>query len=240
MASSELPVLIVGDVHGDLERLFEALKPYPPSAWHTVFLGDLVDYGMFGTGALRYARDRANSTVVLGNHEVAMLWALRDPARIGSWLAIGGQRHDLDELVRHPDLQEWMRDLPALVRLSDLTLVQHCGSDAYSQLIEAATPDPISAVNARVQDLLLHGGESTLWDLLSGPNVFATQPERLQRWLDTTGSRRVVFGHKPHGGRVPEISHSGKAINFDGGFSRSHRKYRRQAPIGATVAPLGD
>jgi hypothetical protein len=240
VAASDLPVLIVGDVHGDLERLFEALKPYPSTDWHTIFLGDLVDYGMFGTGALRYARDRSNSTVVLGNHEVAMLLALRDPSRIGPWIAIGGQRHDLDELARDPVLQEWMRELPALVRLPDGTLAQHCGSDAYSQLIEAGAPDPVAAVNARVRDLLHNGGESTLWDLLSGPNIFTAQPERLQRWLDTTGSRRVVFGHKPHGGRVPERSHSGKAINFDGGFSRSHRKFRRLNPIGATVAPLGD
>ena len=240
MASSDLPVLIVGDVHGDLERLFEALKPYPSAEWRTIFLGDLVDYGMFGTGALRYARDRANSTVVLGNHEVAMLWALRDPARIGPWMAIGGQRHDLDELARDPRLQEWMRELPALVRLSDGTLAQHCGSDAYSQLIATGAPAPVAAVNSRVRDLLSHGGESTLWDLLSGPNIFATQPERLERWLETMGSRRVVFGHKPHGGRIPQRSHDGKAINFDGGFSRSHRKFRRLAPIGATVAPLGD
>ena len=71
----ELPVLVVGDIHGDLERLFDALKPYPASQWRTIFLGDLVDYGMFGVGAMRYARDRGNSTVLLGNHEVAMLWA---------------------------------------------------------------------------------------------------------------------------------------------------------------------
>ena len=236
----DLPVLIVGDVHGDLERLFEALKPYPAAEWHTIFLGDLVDYGVFGTGALRYARDRAHSTVLLGNHEVAMLWALRDPARIGSWMAIGGQRHDLDELARDPELQEWMRERPALMRLPDGTLAQHCGNDAYSQLIKAAEPDPVAAVNARVRDLLLHKGEPVLWDLLSGPNIFSAQPERLQRWLDATDSRRVVFGHKPHRGQVPERSHAGRAINFDGGFSRSHRRFRHLSPVGATVAPLGD
>jgi hypothetical protein len=240
MAPSDLPVLIVGDVHGDLERLFEALKPYPSTHWQTIFLGDLVDYGLFGAGALRYARDRANSIVLLGNHEVAMLWALRDPSRIGPWIAIGGQRHDLDELAGDPGLQEWIRERPALARLPDGTLAQHCGNDGYSQLIEAAAPDPVAAINERVRDLLLHEGESSLWDLLSGPNIFTAQPERLQRWLDTTGSRRVIFGHKPHGGRVPERSHSGKAINFDGGFSRSHQKFRRLTPIGATVAPLGD
>ncbi len=100
MAPERLPVLIVGDVHGDLERLFAALRPYPADQWHTVFVGDLVDYGMYGVGALRYARDRANTTVVIGNHEVAMLWALRDPARIGFWMSIGGQEHDLAELAR--------------------------------------------------------------------------------------------------------------------------------------------
>ncbi|TMC82510.1 MAG: hypothetical protein E6J06_10825 [Chloroflexi bacterium] len=98
MASDDLPVLIVGDVHGDIERLFAALKPYPATEWRTIFLGDLVDYGMFGVGVLRYARDRPNTEVLLGNHEVAMLWALRDPGRIGFWISIGGQRHDLDEL----------------------------------------------------------------------------------------------------------------------------------------------
>ena len=73
MADGDLPILIVGDIHGDLERLFAALQPYPADRWHTIFLGDLVDYGMFGVGAMRYARDRANSEVLLGNHEVAML-----------------------------------------------------------------------------------------------------------------------------------------------------------------------
>ncbi|TAN31455.1 hypothetical protein EPN29_12385 [bacterium] len=240
MAASDLPVLIVGDVHGDLERLFDALRPYPADEWHTIFLGDLVDYGMFGVGALRYARDRAHTTVLLGNHEVAMLWAIRDPARIGAWMGIGGQRHDLDELARDPDLQRWLRERPAIVRLPDRTLVQHCGSDGYSNLFAAGEPDPVAAVNTRVRDLLMDGGESTLWDALSGPNIFPSQPERLGRWLEITGSRRVVFGHKPHAGAVPERYHGGKAINFDGAFSRSHRLYRKRlSPPGATVAPLG-
>jgi calcineurin-like phosphoesterase family protein len=235
----ELPILIVGDVHGDLERLFQALKPYPAAEWHTVFLGDLVDYGMFGTGALRYARDRANSTVLLGNHEVAMLWALRDPTRIGWWVSIGGQRHDLDELARDASLQEWMLERPALMHLADRTLAQHCGNDGYGSIIDSDVQRPVDAINSRVRDLLRNEGESTMWDLLSGPNIFATQVMRLERWLEITNSSRVVFGHKPHGGAAPERYHDGRAINFDGGFSRSHRKFRRASPVGATVAPLG-
>jgi hypothetical protein len=238
VASDDLPVLIVGDVHGDLERLFDALKPYPPERWRTIFLGDLVDYGPFGVGALRYARDRRNSIVILGNHEVAMLWALRDPLRIGFWMGIGGQQHDLDELARDVPLQEWMRLRPALVGLEDRTLVQHCGSDAYAILIEKDESDPVVAVNRRVSEMLTNGGEPGLWEMMSGRNIFATQRERLDRWLEVTGSRRVVFGHNPHRGARPEIYHGGKAMNFDGAFSRNHRLFRRASPLSATVAPL--
>ena len=234
----DLPVLIAGDVHGDLERLFQALKPYPASAWRTIFLGDLVDYGPFGVGAVRYARDRANSSVLLGNHEVAMLWALRDPSRIGFWMSIGGQRHDLDELAKDAALEQWMRERPAMLDLPDGTLVQHCGSDAYASLLEKDDADPVAAVNARVHELLNNGGEAELWELLSGKNIFPAQPARLERWLEVTGCRRVVFGHNPHRESRPEAYHGGKAMNFDGGFSRYHRLFQRRSPLGATVAPL--
>jgi hypothetical protein len=240
VAADDLPVLIVGDVHGDIERLFAALKPYPADEWHTIFLGDLVDYGAFGVGALRYARDRPNSDVLLGNHDVAMLWALRDSSRIGFWMSIGGQRHDLDELRRDEPLQQWMRERPALMKLRDRTLVQHCGNDGYLNLISIDEPDPIGAINQRFGDLLAKGGEAMLWDVLSGPNVFANQPERLDRWLELTGSRRVVFGHTPHRSAAPVRYHDGKAINYDGSLSRSHRLYQRGAPLAASVGPLPD
>jgi hypothetical protein len=74
--------------------------------------------------------------------------------------------------------------------------------------------------------------------MLSGRNSFPTQPERLDRWLEITRSRRVVFGHNPHLSPRPEVYYGGKAINFDGGFSRFHRRYRRLSPPGATAAPL--
>lgn len=233
MAAGDLPVLIVGDVHGDLERLFAALEPYPAQDWRTIFLGDLVDYGVFGVGALRYAHDRPNSDVLVGNHEVAMLWALRDPTRIGFWMSIGGQPHDLHELRKDDELQQWMRHRSALLKLADGTLVQHCGNDLYLQLGAA-----LESINDRVASLLQTGGEAELWDLLSGANIFEAQPERLSQYLRRMKSRRVVFGHKPHRGSHPMTYHDGKAINFDGGLSRAHRLYQRGAPLAASVAPL--
>ena len=235
MAAGDLPVLIVGDVHGDIERLFAALKPYPADKWRTVFLGDLVDYGAFGVGCMRYASDRGNSDVLLGNHEVAMLWALRDPSRVGFWMSIGGQMHDLDELKRDEQLQIWLRSRPAMLKLPDRTLVQHCGNDAYRK-IGADEKE----INDRVSGLLQQQGEAAVWDLLSTPNVFETQPDRLERYLDLMHARRVVFGHKPHRDPRPASYHDGKAINFDGGLSRSHRLHQRGSPVQASVAPLPD
>jgi hypothetical protein len=237
LAAQPLPYLIVGDVHGDLMRLFEALKPYPATEWRTIFLGDLVDYGDFGVGALRYARDRPNSTTLLGNHEVAMLHALRDRAMVSSWLAIGGQAHDLEELRRDELLQDWVRNRPAMVRLDDGTLAQHCGHDGYRKLIEREG-DTVDAINARVRALLDSNGELVLWDVLSPKNIFPDQPDRLDRWLELTGCNRVVHGHTPHGQSHPAASHGGRAINYDGYLSRSHRHFRAATSVRASVAPL--
>jgi hypothetical protein len=235
-----LPVLIVGDVHGDLERLFSALRPYPATEWRTVFLGDLVDGGPFGVGALRYARDRPNSTVLLGNHEVAMLWALRDRSRIGFWIGIGGQPHDLQELQRDPLLQAWLRGLPALARLEDATLLQHSDNDNYADLIHDQRRDPVEEVNRVARLLLEEGREDRLWEAMSPYGVFRRQPQRLDAWLQRLNARRVVHGHSRHRARQPEAYHGGKAICYDGGLSRyySGHPLRGRGAAGATVAPL--
>ena len=234
------PVLIVGDVHGDLERLFKALRPYPPDQWHTAFLGDLVDGGPFGVGGLRYARDRPNSTVLLGNHEVAMLWALRDRGRVGFWVGMGGQPHDLQELAREPGLQEWLRGRPALVRLEDGSLLQHSDNDNYAALIDNPDSDPVEEVNRMTRVLLDNGREDLLWEAMSPFGVFRRQPHRLSEWLKRTGASRVVHGHSPHRAKEPDAYHEGAAVSYDGSFSRyfGARYTRGRGAAGATVAPL--
>jgi hypothetical protein len=236
MAARNLPVLIVGDVHGDIERLFAALKPYPAKEWRTIFLGDLIDYGAFGVGCLRFARDRENSEVLLGNHEVAILGALHDPSRVGFYISIGGQQHDLDELRKDEPLQIWLKARPLLLKLEDGTLIQHCGNDDYRLLLGEEKSDAVGTINTNGRFVLQAGDAHLLWEVMSGRGVFATQPERLDRWLELTGSRRVVFGHTPHHEARPASYHGGKAINYDGGLARYH--YRRPAPLQASVGPL--
>lgn len=238
-AGAELPILIVGDVHGDLERLFEALQPYPPVAWHTVFLGDLIDGGMFGVGALRYARDRPNSTVILGNHEVITLWALEEKPVRPLWAGIGGQPHDLLELSKDPELQAWLKHRPLLVKLGDGTLAQHSDTDLYGRLAAYDAPDQVAAINIEAGRLLEAGTYDTLWDVLSPGGMFRTNRSRLENWLRRTGTSRLVHGHVPHQSRTPDAYHDGLAIDFDGGFSRQYgSRYRRRTPASASVAPL--
>jgi len=219
-----LPVLVVGDVHGDLERLFSGLERYPAERWRTIFLGDLVDGGPFGVGALRYARDRPNSVVLLGNHEVLMLAALRDRADRGpalhAWLGASGQPHDLEELARDEPLQQWLRRRPAMLLLEDGTLVQHCDSDELGGLIDADEADPVGAVNREVVRLLEVGETQPLVDAMTSRGVFRRQPLRLATWLQRTGARRIVHGHTPHRNRQPDVYAGGRAICFDGGMGR--------------------
>jgi Calcineurin-like phosphoesterase len=242
-ALARLPVLVVGDVHGDLERLFSALKPYPPDRWRTIFLGDLADGGPFGVGALRYARDRPNSILLLGNHEVMLLGALRDRAERGpelhAWLGAGGQPHDLEELARDEPLQDWLRSRPAMQMLEDGTLVQHCDSDELGGLVTADGPGTVDAVNREVARLLAAGDVRPLVDRMTSRGVFRRQTLRLESWLRRTGARRVVHGHTPHRSKQPDVYAAGRAICFDGGMGRWGRPgVFRGGSIKGSVGPL--
>lgn len=230
---------MVGDVHGDLERLFEALRPYPADQWHTIFLGDLLDGGDFGVGALRYARDRLNTTVLLGNHEVLTLWAIADPRLRSLWASVGGKPHELDELTKDEPLQQWLRQRPLLLKLPDGTLVQHSDTDLYGRLLEAESQDPVGEINKAGAALLEQGGYADLWDILSPGRLFRNSRPRLEVWLARMGARRLVHGHVPHGRGLPDSYHQGLAISFDGGLSRYYgSRYRRRSALGASVAPL--
>jgi hypothetical protein len=238
-----LPVLLVGDVHGDLERLFSGLKPYPADRWRTIFLGDLVDGGPFGVGALRYARDRPNSTVLLGNHEVLMLGALHDRAERGpelhAWVGAGGQPHDLEELANDEALQVWLRERPVMQPLEDGTLAQHCDSDELGVLVSRDEPDQVGAINREVRRLLAAGETRPLVDRMTSRGVFRRQTLRLEAWLDRMGARRVVHGHTPHRSKLPEVYAGGRAISYDGGMGRWGRPGAfRGGSIKGSVGPL--
>ena len=78
-------LLVVGDVHGQIDKLEEAIAPYLGSGREIIFLGDLIDRASEPDGDIRvlqYVKDLqdnsaayglAGVTVLLGNHERYLL-----------------------------------------------------------------------------------------------------------------------------------------------------------------------
>jgi hypothetical protein len=248
------PLLVVGDVQGDVDRLEEALLPYPQDEVDTVFLGDFFQGGPPGRGggaaAARLARSRGNSRAVLGNHDLFLLavlerrrgveppepWRARDRAELEAlWLHRRGDWADLDAVDRDPGLESWLRDLPFLILMADGTLVQHTDDDLYATL-----GDSVDAVNQQAHAwLATPGGVFSAVRTLFGRRAFVER-RRLDVYLAHFGARRLVHGHTPHWEDAPSVDHDGLLWGFDGRFSRywSREEGESSGPIGATVALL--
>ena len=248
------PLLIVGDVQGDVERLEEALTGYPEDEVDTIFLGDFFQGGRPGRGggaaAARLARRRANSLAVLGNHDLFLLavlerrrgveppepWRLRERSELEAlWLSRRGDWADLDAVDADPSLEEWLRGLPFLILLPDGTLVQHTDDDLYATL-----GDDVDAVNRRARGwLAAPGGVFLAVRTLFGRRAFVER-RRLDEYLAHFGARRLVHGHTPHWEREPSVGHDGLLWGFDGRFSRfwSREDGQTEGPVGATIAVL--
>jgi serine/threonine protein phosphatase 1 len=75
-----MPVTFIGDVHGWSDRLDRLL---PRTEGRLIFLGDLIDRGPDAPGVLDRVHnlcDQGRAACLMGNHEWAMLRALRGPA----------------------------------------------------------------------------------------------------------------------------------------------------------------
>jgi len=248
------PVLIVGDVQGDVDRLRNALAPFPEDDVDTIFLGDFFQGGepgaAGGAASARVARERRNSRSVLGNHDLFLLvilerqrgagdsagWRSRDGWTIEDlWLNRRGDWADLHAVDADPELESWLRSLPFLLQLGDGTLAQHTDDDRYAEIGTS-----VDAVNDRVRDwLAAPGGVMTALRYTIGRHGFE-DVQRLERYLLHFGAQRVVHGHTPHWNEGPAVAHDGRVIGFDGRFSRywGRDPGEETGPIGATVALL--
>jgi hypothetical protein len=249
-----LPVLIVGDVQGDHERLEAALAAFPEETVETIFLGDFFTGGRPGDGgghrAARIAMERRNSRAILGNHDL-LLMALVEEGRYGGerlrtpdgalletiWRVRRGDPADLEALAGDAELEAWLRHLPVMLLLDDGTLVQHTDDDqGYATLGES-----VELVNRAAAKLLSQepGGVAVLLRHVIGRRAFEERA-RLEAHLRRFGARRVVHGHTPHWKSSPDVRQGGRVIGYDGRFSRHWGRAPGEdaGPVGATVALL--
>lgn len=86
--------IAIGDIHGCPDALAAVLDAVAPGREDTVVtLGDYIDRGPDGRGVLDRLvalAGRCRLVPLLGNHEEALLDALRDTAALRRWLTLGG------------------------------------------------------------------------------------------------------------------------------------------------------
>jgi len=222
---SSSPVFVVGDVHGQCERLIGLLRDAglldgdlgwsgaDASLW---LMGDFFDRGPDGIGAvelvmrLQRQAPRTGGRVdsLLGNHEPLLLGAKRFGAEPGlssgpggtfasDWERNGGVARDLEKLT--PEIKEWLTSLPALALVGDALLVH---ADALFYREYGGT---VAQVNQNVA-AVLRGADPAAWDRLldqfSERDAFngAGGEETAREFLESFGSgtaTRVVHGHTP-------------------------------------------
>ncbi|MFB7936923.1 metallophosphoesterase [Streptomyces sp. NPDC056049] len=216
------PLFVVGDVHGYLDELVEALHAQglidENGGWaagnaRLWFLGDFTDRGPDGIGVIdlvmRLSAEAAAAggycKALMGNHELLLIGAKRfgdTPVNSGAgtatfqaaWLLNGGQKHDMDRL-QDVHLQ-WMSRLDAVVHEDDHLLL-HSDTTAYLDYGQT-----IEDVNETVHEIIRRNDADEVWDLFRKfTKRFAFRdeggPQAVQELLGTYGGSRIVHGHSP-------------------------------------------
>ncbi|MFJ4874316.1 metallophosphoesterase [Streptomyces sp. NPDC088745] len=216
------PLFVVGDVHGYLVELLDALHEqglidgeghWSAGNARLWFLGDFTDRGPDGIGVIdlvmRLSAEAAAAggycKALMGNHELLLLGARRfgdTPVNSGAgtatfqaaWLLNGGQKHDMERLQ---DVHlHWMARLDA-VALEDGHLLTHSDTTAY--LDYGST---IEDVNDTVHDILNRNDADECWDVFRKfTKRFAFRDEggsdAVRELLAAYGGERIVHGHSP-------------------------------------------
>ncbi|MFD6417815.1 metallophosphoesterase [Streptomyces sp. NPDC060194] len=216
------PLFVVGDVHGYLDELLDALHTQGlvdgEGRWcggtaRLWFLGDFTDRGPDGIGVIdlvmRLSAEAAAAggycKALMGNHELLLIGAKRfadTPVNSGAgtatfqaaWLLNGGQKSDMDRLEDHH--LQWMSRLDAVVE-EDGHLLLHSDTTAYLDYGSSVTD-----VNDGIHEVLTRGDADECWDLFRKlTKRFAFRDEggagAARELLDTFGGTRVVHGHSP-------------------------------------------
>ncbi|QMU66899.1 metallophosphoesterase [Streptacidiphilus sp. P02-A3a] len=216
------PLYVVGDVHGYLQALLDALHQAgiidadghwaagPARIW---FLGDFTDRGPDGIGVIDLVMNLAPEAAaaggycraLMGNHELLLLGADRygdqavqstagTASFLAAWRLNGGQPSDMDRLEDHH--VTWLSRLPAMAVEDDHLLI-HSDTTAYLEY-----GDSVDAVNDAIHDVLQGDEADDWWDCFRRMTKrFAFRGDAgamaCRELLDTYGGQRIVHGHSP-------------------------------------------
>ena len=242
------PIFVMGDVHGHvdvaLKHLHDAGLLDASARWAggdavLVWMGDLVDRGPDGLGAVDLARRLeaeaaaagGRSVALLGNHDLLLVGASRFPeARLRSGKpfaahhdAVGGRAVERERLG--PARAAWLDRRPAYLRIGG-TLVVHAdapGVLGWGRSLEDANRTVATALAAGTA-----ASYEALYLAMAAHHAFegragAARLDLLERRF---GAGVVVHGHTPLQKRgierptAPDVYQGGRAVNVDGGIYR--------------------
>ena len=216
-------ILVIGDIHGQYEKLARLLQQaglvdanlsWTGGATTLWFMGDFFDRGPDGIAVVDLVMRLQNEAraaggnvqSLLGNHEVLLLAAQKLEEQLtgtgetflSDWKRNGGQESDLARLTQeHID---WITSLPAMARVGTWLFV-HADATLYTKYGSS-----IEEVNHAFQSILQGDDDNAaVWDQLlddfSRREEFADwQPEGEQQarlFLRAFDARRLLHGHSP-------------------------------------------
>ena len=219
-ASAESPLYAVGDIHGYLSELDDALREaglidgdgdWTGESARIWFLGDFSDRGPDGIGVIDRIRGLADQAAdaggevraLLGNHELLLLGTrkfddepvpITYPARSFRtvWALNGGQQSDLDRCTdEHAD---WLAGL-GVIGLDDDHLLMHSDTTSY-----LAYGDTVEEINDAVRAVLASDDIDDWWlcfRRLTNRHEFREEhgEQAAADMLEALGGRTIVHGH---------------------------------------------
>ena len=160
--NSNIPVVVIGDVHGRSKAL-KTLADHIPHNAHVVLVGDLIDRGPDSVEVCHFVKHHGWD-VVLGNHEWMMIKAFEDPLMMDLWLSNGGietlnsieqtaSKLNISPNSLIAELTGWFKAFPLYVeiRLSNTTLlITHAGVklglSTWQEALNIPLDDPDSII----------------------------------------------------------------------------------------------
>ena len=211
MPPTDIPIRVVGDVHGDATAFAYAAA----TDRFVVQLGDLTDYGPNSAATLRIMFnliDQGRGLFVMGNHDLKLARVLAGLARMEP--VVRATIDQLDETLRDRMMRE-VDAAPGWVRRGNDFLVH--GGFHTSMLTEPSPPHGLERAEGRLARALF--GEPT------GRTQRDGYPERSLRWIDHIPPGLTVYcGHdcRSTDGRpyVRRGSAGGTAVFLDTGAGK--------------------
>ncbi|MFZ0224247.1 MAG: metallophosphoesterase family protein, partial [Candidatus Nitrosopolaris sp.] len=209
-------LVLIGDIHGDLQSLLWILKDINFERFLTnprnklVFLGDYVDRGSNSIGVLYvvcYLKQKFPNSVVLmrGNHEAPMEFPFSShdlPLKLAQLYG-----REMAKSIYVNNILPLFQSLSLIVLIPKQLLIVHGGLPTGDVFIPKTSGDQLGSA---VQDLLISSMEEILWNdpmehISKGLDWEYSRRgygkhfgiEVTKKWLNATGSKLVIRGHEP-------------------------------------------